>query len=688
MTKRVRTIYLGAFLVALAGVTYALTGRLAFPSGNAAIWFNSGLLMIAIGAYWIEPYFTKPSDVAINALVVFVSVSSLNNPPLPEWWMAVRYLSLGLMLAALLLVWSNEPLPFEQADAWIRRLSYHIVVRLGSARVLFSIVFILALISYFDLHQASVRWAVVLWGILLSAKYLDLDGLLSLALGSKDAHTKNIVGRLSRLASPNIVRFTLFRQAECPRGSYVAFSDSGAPDTASPVAFVIGHRVTPELVEAEAILVGSGFIEGKLDTRQLVSVVTSADEVLTGHMKQSALDKRIDNLVGFASRGSDIARLYFEIVRPATLEEGHLVAVPLDNRKELLFQVINGKLHEEVDLENSERTFTIGEAEQLGTWNESRHGFETHSWVVPENAPVIHIIEQVQSAAREEVVGIVEVGHVPSSKFPINISIRDLVLYHSAILGVTGSGKSFLAYHLIENCAKSGVKILCLDITGDYKRYLRDPEPVMLRKTSDIDAFLRSDSAIGIVEFTEEKIHPIVATHAIAAKASEWCRQQRTDRDVKEPIPRLLVVLEEAHTLIPEWNSNPVREHQDVVNKTAQIVLQARKYGLGFMVITQRTANVTKSILNQCNTIFAFQAYDETGFDFMKNYMGAHFVGALPNLKRRQGVLVGKASVSDRPVIVRFHDQTRELAPNLPRDFSIPAAPVVVPAPAPARPEA
>jgi len=78
------------------------------------------------------------------------------------------------------------------------------------------------------------------------------------------------------------------------------------------------------------------------------------------------------------------------------------------------------------------------------------------------------------------------------------------------------------------------------------------------------------------------------------------------------------------------------------------------------MIITQRTANVTKSILNQCNTLFAFQAYDETGFDFMKNYMGIHYVQALPNLKKRQGILVGKASLSDRPVIVRFFDQDRK----------------------------
>lgn len=54
----------------------------------------------------------------------------------------------------------------------------------------------------------------------------------------------------------------------------------------------------------------------------------------------------------------------------------------------------------------------------------------------------------------------------------------------------------------------------------------------------------------------------------------------------------------------------------------------------------------------------------------MRNYMGERYVRALPNLKKRQGELVGKASVSDRPVIVRFDDQERNTAeegiPELP----------------------
>lgn len=141
----------------------------------------------------------------------------------------------------------------------------------------------------------------------------------------------------------------------------------------------------------------------------------------------------------------------------------------------------------------------------------------------------------------------------------------------------------------------------------------------------------------------------------------DWCKANRNAEEILNPSPKIMIVLEEAHLLVPEWNFNPERGLQDEVSKTSQIVLQSRKYGLGFLVVAQRTANVVKSVLNQCNTIVSFQAFDETGFDFLKNYMGSFHVKSLPNLKPRHGIVVGKASRSRRPIMVHFADQSRQL---------------------------
>ena len=120
---------------------------------------------------------------------------------------------------------------------------------------------------------------------------------------------------------------------------------------------------------------------------------------------------------------------------------------------------------------------------------------------------------------------------------------------------------------------------------------------------------------------------------------------------------RLCLVYEEAHTLVPEWNSVAAEGDKAATAKSARAILQGRKYGLGCLLITQRTANVTKTILNQCNTIFAMRTFDDTGKDFLGNYIGSDYAAVLPSMQSRHAVVFGKASSCENPVLIRLNDQ-------------------------------
>ena len=117
---------------------------------------------------------------------------------------------------------------------------------------------------------------------------------------------------------------------------------------------------------------------------------------------------------------------------------------------------------------------------------------------------------------------------------------------------------------------------------------------------------------------------------------------------------RICVAIEEAHTVIPEWNfaGSSDKTSQSLVNTISQIALQGRKYGVGFMIITQRTANVSKTILTQCNTVICFKAFDDTSFTFVGNHIGKELVKTLPRLKQYHAVVTGKAIKSNLPMIV------------------------------------
>ena len=92
-----------------------------------------------------------------------------------------------------------------------------------------------------------------------------------------------------------------------------------------------------------------------------------------------------------------------------------------------------------------------------------------------------------------------------------------------------------------------------------------------------------------------------------------WAREHRRARQV-------MIVLEEAHTIVPEtFSSGFDSDTQWVVSRIGQIALQGRKYGVGLLVVTQRTALVSKTILSQCNTFFTHSLIDQTSLNFLES---------------------------------------------------------------------
>jgi hypothetical protein len=136
-------------------------------------------------------------------------------------------------------------------------------------------------------------------------------------------------------------------------------------------------------------------------------------------------------------------------------------------------------------------------------------------------------------------------------------------------------------------------------------------------------------------------------------------------RDNSDTCPRILVVLEEAHTIVPETSTMGLGdfESKGLVAKTAQIALQGRKYGVGLLVIAQRTATVSKTVLTQCNTIITFTCFDNTSLDFLSNILDKHHVALVPNLAFLQAVVFGKGVQSERPIVVEIpFDKKKEEA--------------------------
>ncbi|TDN82347.1 ATP-binding protein [Stakelama pacifica] len=661
-----KNINLGIFC-ALAFVLLALlwlhTGKLVPPSGPDAIWFHAGLMALLVGRFIVEYRFTKPNDVFVNCLAVFVSVSTLSNPPNAAWWETLRWSALMIGSVALFLGWDPGREARLENNPW-RRATYQIVTRLGRAEVIFSIVFVLALLSYFDVNEPRTRLFAITWALFLLVANLNLEGVIR---HRRTSRGRRIIGMAHSLLAPSIVFCRRMPGEKVRLHEVVGFMQAGSKQCHC-LGLVIGERSSASETRVAVALINQTVEEADINDRSIMVEVSAKEcEVFAARDKNITLNE-LRRVVGTVARGTNISRIKFEVFGAPAISAGSLLQVK-SGPASVYYQVFEGLIDEEASLRESTRAFVEGEAEQVGSWDDERGGFETHDWVARERAPVFLVGEDQPAPAYELKADEITLGAVPRSRYQVNACINDLILYHTGILGVTGSGKSFLTFRLIEEAAAKGVKVVCIDPTGDYQKYLGDA--VMLDRKGACRDFLDSaDHNIGILETASFSETPIKQARSMASLCLDWCKKQRTAEEVMEPKPKVLIVLEEAHLLIPEWNFNPQKSLQEEVNKTSQIVLQARKYGLGFLIVAQRTANVTKSVLNQCNTMIALQQFDETGFDFLKNYMGAFHVKSLPNLKPRHGILVGKASLSRRPVMVHFSEQIRELredaAPSMP----------------------
>ncbi len=373
----------------------------------------------------------------------------------------------------------------------------------------------------------------------------------------------------------------------------------------------------------------------------------------------------IDSFVGVVNENSTINKLYFEYSQyNQVLEIDDLLEVFIRGKK-IFYQVVNASTKIEKLESYNEKGSIVGEAIQLGYWDKDSMSFNKIGWV-----PLVNEAVYTADTSSEEKdlnslkEGELSIGLIPNTNLPSIMLLDDAISHHTAILGVTGSGKSVFARKVIRSIKH---KKIVIDLTAEWKKKLA-PEEFDLISGGNLDSFLVSvdDSKIGIIELTSMSGTGEVLGQVQTAleKIFTHCKNKY---DANTPI-RITIILEEAHTIVPETNFlgelGDYGANKAIVNKLSQIALQGRKYGVGLLVIGQRSANISKTVLTQCNTIIAFRAFDDTSYGFLTNYFGKDIIEAIPNLKNYHAVVYGKGIKSNNPTIVDTYDKNEDTSKN------------------------
>lgn len=441
-----------------------------------------------------------------------------------------------------------------------------------------------------------------------------------------------------------------------------------------------------------------------------LDVITDSEH--KGIVEKNYLYTNRKNFIGYITVGSDINKIKFHSLLDASnenyklLKEGSVVKTEI-YRSDVLYQVIDGKTNEEELEKHNTYGYLTGTAQKLGKYNTEKEELEVVKWLPDIYAPVFF------DDTKAEDTKALTIGKLPETNLGIVIKDLDaLITHNTSILGILGIGKSCLTFELIQKTLGNlpDIKIVCIDITNQYKADLKKYIEESLLREELTDATLKelkdgnktgtadNPTSWGNEQLYKDKLDEDFKSfcesdkriltlnpdwHSVSKAGSQFKIQHKVDLTIAEKTriiserlfmlakklceekgieeqrlnkAKFLLVFEEAHSLIPEWNSTANPGDQSASNGTAKVILQGRKYGFGSFVITQRTANISKSILNQCNTIFALRVFDDTGKQFLENYIGRDYSNTLPTLDERHSIVVGKALKLKQPVIVRLND--------------------------------
>lgn len=643
MNIRSRLIFLFLAIIVLFAVAWFVIGKISLNAILGEFWFTSGLFLLLLLSLVDQPYFSKDSNILGNAATAWISLLLVETPSRDYIWGSFFGLSTYLIIVSVLLMWERSS-ALKSESSFVQLIS-RINRIIGSPDCLFSAFFLWGALKRFGINSGEFQLLFALWGIFMILNLPSVSNTLERIFSFKLFKVLDGDGRLVSIISPRIAE--------------VLFS----PDLPLNLAgHVVNIKTGKNKVVGSGVIVDDRIVAGKRIGRL---AITKTDNLWgeIGSVPSGTVKIYLDETakttpnplpISVVDVGSEIGKMVFHVHPNQSLQSGEVLWAQRDSGSKAFYQIISAVVCQQPLSEGNFMHTVKVTAGQLGVWDEKRMRFEPITWV----APAGELIYKAQkSSANDHKIPEehVTVGNIPNSDFPVHVSIQDVITHNTAVIGVTGSGKSYLAFHLIEAMIKNGIKVLILDISRQHDLHLAQHNPTALRTSADVKPWIESESLVGIHQFgTASEGYPKSTADFVRAA---FTKMAETPLVRGKNIPaKLCIVFEEAHSLIPEWNQVAQEGDKAQVNKTSSVILQGRKYGMGALIITQRTANVTKTILNQCNTIFALQSFDQTGLDFLRNYMGEEYSQAISTLPARHAILVGKASSSARPVLLLVND--------------------------------
>ncbi|WP_290952199.1 DUF87 domain-containing protein [Hyphomonas sp.] len=655
-----------ATVLILGAATWTLYRSL-LPDNSLSLAVYSLTALLCFSVHLVERYFSKPADVLINAAGVLLVMLPLRDEPLATsatYAIIIIWSSFVLLTAFAASMLFNPDNPNTNRH-FASRILNELSTKFGNGKLLFS--FSIFALAFYAGTPLDAFYKVAIFVSLLNL-VLDKNVLLNLAIFSRRDDLN--IGDLFGTVGNSVLKGRLHKKAPVPTQVVIR------NDNRYQMGLVVKHHRSLSSTELEILRT----------TQDLPKTLPAIKE----NTFVAYIDANTTAPIGYVTSGTCVNELVFAPIESAELSTGRIVEIDAAQKK-VYYQIQDAEIASASSDKQNRDFELLCSATQLGTFNEEKQIFEKHDWI-PNPTDVVSLPTSFPDV--EPDIGEFLLGFFPGTAFKVHVDVEEMLKHHCAILGVTGTGKSVFARDLIRSTNSEKIKYICVDITNEYgRRFGDDIESLIPEKALDDLAKHIRDYYIELQKFAnnrdegkmlraeqgcKEIFKPLILRFAASKKnigLIEFADLTGTIQNFVylkfyfETIFELAknhsfsdtticIVLEEAHTIVPEWNfvADSNKAIDALLNSISQIALQGRKYGIGLMVIAQRTANVSKTILTQCNTVIAFQQFDKTSADFLESFVGGNAGKVLPNLKPRTAIATGKGLKSSTPVIFEVRE--------------------------------
>jgi len=466
----VRLIFLVIYVGLLVFVNWFTFGVWLPFAGDKGLWFYSGIASIILGNLLVTPFFTKPVDALSYSVLAGTGmylVSDLENwktVDLIVFWTALGFIGFVLLVSLITIATKDAE------KNWWKNVSETFMVLsnyLGNQRIVFSTVFLFALIVFHRESAKEMFLLTVAWAFLIVVEPDKHLWNLFKRIGSiwKQDWPSEEVGVIAAYQTPRMILIRQHEEANTDFGTVLTYKDSHA---ATKVGICLNYVGRDETLLLRAI-----DLDVPLDAKNEASKIINKlhpNTVARFKYFENNIDRikeikelqQLNDIVGIVDQDTNVEHLEFEVIKDEELAEGRLVEVQIQ-RHNVIYQIMDGLTKEDIVAQKNKYGYARASAVKIGTWDELEKKFEQAKWLPNINTPVY------LKKATEPQPEVNAIGHFPKTSYNVFIKkIHELVTHNTAILGILGIGKSYLAMELVERMMVAKIKVIYHHPSGIY----------------------------------------------------------------------------------------------------------------------------------------------------------------------------------------------------------------------------